>query len=113
MTHSSLLNSVYLSTAFAGNPTNGLKMVCNPVPLFHIFGLATSIIIPLLMGSTTIMPFYFPEIISTMKAIQAYKCNTLRGVPTQFVDLLNHPDRQKYDLSSLENLVLGGRYKNI
>ena len=60
------------------------------------------------MGTSIVFPFFFPETISTMKAIQGYKCNTLRGVPTQFVDLLSHPDRSKFDLSSLENLVLGG-----
>ena len=45
-----------------------------------------------------------------MKAVQAYKCNTLRGVPTQYVDILNHPERSKFDLSSLEVLIIGGRY---
>ena len=44
MTHSSLLNSAYLTTAFAGYPP-GLRMTCNPVPLFHIYGLATGLII--------------------------------------------------------------------
>ena len=61
------------------------------------------------MTSGIVFPFYFPEIVSTMKAIQDYKCVTLRGVPTQFVDLLNHPYRAKFDLSSLENLIAGGR----
>jgi fatty-acyl-CoA synthase len=60
-------------------------MICNPIPLFHIFGLATGLLIPLLMGSTIIFPFYFPETLSTMKAIQGYKCNTMRGTPTQFI----------------------------
>jgi hypothetical protein len=62
------------------------------------------------MGSSIVFPFYFPETVSTMKAIQRYKCKTLRGVPTQFIDLLNHPDRANYDLSSLENLIAGGRF---
>ena len=62
------------------------------------------------MGSTIILPFYFPEIISTMKAVQGYKCNTLRCVPTQYVDILNPPDRSKFNLSSLEVLIVGGRY---
>ena len=62
------------------------------------------------MSSTIIFPFFFPETTSTMKAIQGYKCNTLRGVPTQFVDIINHPDRSKFQLSSLESLIVGGRY---
>jgi len=28
-------------------------------------------------------------------------------VPTQYIDILNHPERKKHDLSSLENVVVG------
>lgn len=38
---------------------------------------------------------------------KAYKCNTLRGTPTQFVDLVDHPERSKLNLSSLENAIIG------
>lgn len=31
----------------------------------------------------------------------------MRGTPTQFVDLVNHPDRINYNLSSLENAIIG------
>jgi hypothetical protein len=44
MSHSSLLNSSYLSTEAVGMH-DGLRMICNPIPLFHIFGLATGILI--------------------------------------------------------------------
>lgn len=83
MTHGNLLNSAYLSTVVVGKP-EGLRMLCNPIPIFHIFGLSTGLLVPLLMGSTLVFPFYFPDTLTTMKAIQGYKCNTLRGTPTQF-----------------------------
>lgn len=44
----------------------------------------------------------------SMKFIQVFKCNTFRGVPTQFVDLLNHPERKNFDLSSLKNGLIAG-----
>lgn len=107
MTNSSLLNSAYLSTLVAGNP-DGLKMICNPVPFFHIYGFSSGFLIPLLMQSSIVFPFYFPETVTTMKAIQGYKCVTLRGTPTQFFDLLHHPERKNYDLSSLDTVIFGG-----
>lgn len=61
------------------------------------------------MGTSIVFPFFFPDTVASMKAIQKYKCNTIRGTPTQFVDLLNHKERSSYDLSSLENFILGGR----
>lgn len=63
---------------------------------------------PLLGGSTTVFPFFFPDTVATMKAIHEFKCNSLRGPPTIFFDLLNHPERSKFDLSSLDNALFGG-----
>ena len=39
----------------------------------------------MVFGTANVFPFYFPETLAAMKAIQGYKCNSLRGVPTQFV----------------------------
>ncbi|CAF5190229.1 unnamed protein product, partial [Rotaria magnacalcarata] len=36
-----------------------------------------------------------------MRAIQEEKCTALIGAPIIFRDILTHPDRKKYDLSSL------------
>ncbi len=90
-----------------GRPEELLKSVCNPVPLFHVYGLATGILIPLMFGMTKVFPFYFPETVSTIKAIEKYKCITMRGVPTQFIDILNHPEVKNHDLSSLKYIVVG------
>ena len=84
MTHSGLLNSAYLSTVVVGK-REGLRMIANPIPNFHIMGFSSGILIPLLMGTTIVFPFFFPDTLYLMKAIQAYKCNTMRGTPTQYV----------------------------
>lgn len=55
MTHSTLLNSAYLSTVVVGNP-DGLRMLCNPIPMFHIFGLSTGILIVMIL-ILTIKPY--------------------------------------------------------
>jgi fatty-acyl-CoA synthase len=107
MTQSNLLNSAYLSTDIVGN-LETLNMMCNPIPLFHIFGLSTGVFLPLLKGTSLVFPFYFPDTLTSIKAIGAYKCNSMRGTPTQFLDLLNHPERKNHNLTSLENAVIGG-----
>ena len=54
-----------------------------------------------------VYPNFFPDTLATMKAIQEEKCTSLKGAPVIFIDLLNHPDIKKYDLSSLELILLG------
>jgi acyl-CoA synthetase (AMP-forming)/AMP-acid ligase II len=43
-----------------------------------------------------------------LELIQNEKITAITGVPTQTWDLLNHPDKEKYDLSSLVDLSGGG-----
>ena len=52
---------------------------------FNYLGLNTGLFIPLQFGSDIVFPFFFPDTMSTMKGIQALKCNTMRGTPTQFI----------------------------
>ena len=98
MTHSNILNSGYFSSVLVGDLAY-FKNICNPLPFFHIFGLSTGLLLPLMFGVQIVLPFYFPETLSTLNALQHYGCDSLRGTPTQFFDILNHPMRKKFNLS--------------
>jgi fatty-acyl-CoA synthase len=108
MTHGSLLNSVNLSTQNVGVEFSGSNSICVPIPFFHIYGFSTGLLLPLIGKSKQVFPFYFPETLSTIKSVEKYKCNWLRGTPTQFFDLISHPERKKHDLSSLKSAVIAG-----
>lgn len=43
-----------------------------------------------------------------LEAVEAEKCTALHGVPTMFIAELNHPDFEKYDLSSLRTGIMAG-----
>ena len=42
-----------------------------------------------------------------MKRIEQFKITEFRGVPTMYIQLLNHPAAPKYDLSSLKTCICG------
>ena len=46
--------------------------------------------------------------VAAMEIIEREKVNITGGVPTIAWQLLEHPDRAKYDLSSLEAIAYGG-----
>lgn len=56
----------------------------------------------------TIFPAIGYDQIAVMKCIQEYKCSRMTGSPTMYIDLMNHPERPKYDLSSLTYCTMGG-----
>jgi long-chain acyl-CoA synthetase len=77
------------------------------LPLFHSFGQSCIMNTVLAMGSTlTLMPRFEPA--KAMEIVQRDRVTHFAAVPTMWVTMLNHPDRAKYDLSSLRMCGSGG-----
>ena len=75
------------------------------VPLFHATGSHVAFLMSILVGRKVVMMKKW-DAGDAIKLISKEKVSDITGVPTQTWELLNHPDRDKYDLSSLK--VLGG-----
>ena len=59
-------------------------------------------------GMTLVLHPSFEEQ-TILKSIQEHKATLFEGVPTMFMFLLNHPDFNQYDLSSLRCCTVGGQ----
>jgi len=81
--------------------------LCAPIPMFHIFSEVVGVCNVVTSKCQTVFPAILPDPIATMRAIHEDKCTTLIGAPIIYRDILNHPDRKKYDLSSLVYGAIG------
>ena len=81
--------------------------LCITVPLFHCFGLVLGVTACLTHG-TTMIPVDVYEPLKVMKALQSEKCTALHGVPTMFIAILEHPDFDQYDFSTLRTGIMAG-----
>ncbi len=81
--------------------------LCIPVPFFHCFGLVLAIMACLTHG-TTMVPIDYYRPLEVLETIQAERCTAVHGVPTMFIVMLEHPDFDKYDLSSLRTGIMAG-----
>jgi len=77
------------------------------VPLFHVTGLITQFLLSMLAKRKLIIMYKW-EAKYALDLIKEHKVTNLSGVPTQSWDLLNHPDIDDYDLSSLIDIGAGG-----
>ncbi|MHA1279776.1 MAG: AMP-binding protein [Candidatus Helarchaeota archaeon] len=69
------------------------------LPLAHIYGILMTLnTIP--HGYMNILMTFNPG--NILKVIDKYKIKVFSGIPTMFVFIANHPDFNKYDLTSLE-----------
>jgi acyl-CoA synthetase (AMP-forming)/AMP-acid ligase II len=75
-------------------------------PLFHIAGNSHFRSSLYTGGRSIVMKFFDPE--ATLRAIQVEQATHMDIVPTHLVAMLNLPDIDKYDVSSLEFLWYGG-----
>lgn len=84
-------------------PRTGLLVI----PLFHVTACSASMMGTLASGSTLVFMRKW-EPVEAMEIIEREKVNLTGGVPTIAWQLLEHPERAKYDLSSLEAVAYGG-----
>ena len=77
------------------------------VPLFHVTGEVPVMLNSFVVGRCmVIMPKW--DAAEALRLIEAEKITYFVGVPTMSLELMTHPDRHKYDLSSLKDITAGG-----
>jgi len=82
-------------------------IVLGALPLLHSFGQTCAMNATLGGGGTlTLIPRFDPG--KALEIIQRDHVNIFQGVPTMFNAMLHHPDRDRYDTSSLQVCASGG-----
>ena len=106
LTHRNILNNGY----FIGEAMDlsAEDRLCIPVPLYHCFGMVLGNLAILTHGGCIVYPNDGFEPLSVLKAVEEEKCTALHGVPTMFIAELEHPDFNKYDLSTLRTGIMAG-----
>jgi long-chain acyl-CoA synthetase len=75
------------------------------LPLFHGYGVFALNLEYLTGGKLVMISRWDPE--EAMKCIEKYKITDFRGVPTMYIQILNHPAASGYDLNSLQTCICG------
>ena len=77
------------------------------VPLFHVTGEVPVMINSFVVGRCmVVMPKW--DAGEALRLIEKEKITYFVGVPTMSLELMNHPDRHKYDLSTMRDITAGG-----
>jgi long-chain acyl-CoA synthetase len=91
----------------APDPTAPQKAFLISVPFFHATG-CFAIMIPSLMAGNKIVMQRRWDCDQALKLMQEERVTHFGGVPTIAWQVLEHPDIDKYDLSSVEGVAYGG-----
>jgi long-chain acyl-CoA synthetase len=106
LTHANLLRNADVSSRTTSEIKAG-DVVFGGLPLFHSFGQTVSMNASLMVGAClTLVPKFDPG--EALATIERDRVTHFYGVPTMYGALLHHPERERYDTSSLRTCITGG-----
>ena len=106
LSHHNILNNGYF-VARTMNFTDKDRLII-PVPLYHCFGMVMGNLGCMTHGATMIYPSEGFEPLAVLQAAEQEKATAIYGVPTMFIAQLEHPEFDRFDLSSLRTGIMAG-----
>lgn len=83
------------------------KTTLTVIPLFHVTACSAGLMGNIAAGNTLVFMYKWDPV-EAFKIIEREKVASTGGVPTIAWQLLEHPERKNYDLSSIEAIAYGG-----
>ena len=106
LTHHNILNNgFFIGEAMKLTPEDRL---CIPVPLYHCFGMVLGNLACTTHGTAIVYPGEGFDPLAVLRTVHEERCTGLHGVPTMFIAELEHPEFDRFDLSSLRTGIMAG-----
>ncbi len=106
LTHHNIVNNARFVTDAMTFTEN--DRLCIPVPFYHCFGMVMGTLGCVTKGATMVVPGEGFDPRATLHAVSDESSTALFGVPTMFVNELDLPDFESFDLSHLRTGIMAG-----
>ncbi|XP_037092808.1 medium-chain acyl-CoA ligase ACSF2, mitochondrial-like isoform X2 [Pollicipes pollicipes] len=107
LTHHNVVNNMLMMAGRVGFDAGGAR-ICMSVPLYHCFGCVGGSVMAPLHGNTLVFPSPVFNATASLQATQDERCTHMYGTPTMFVDMVNLPELERLDLSTLRSGLVAG-----
>jgi long-chain acyl-CoA synthetase len=105
LTHTNLVSNAIAFAAWIKG-TAAQETFLTALPLFHIYGMTTSMNVPILLAAKMVLlPRFDP--VAALESIQRHRVTVFCGVPTMYSVLLANPELGKFDLTSIHVCISG------
>ena len=106
LTHHNIVNNAHISAELMRFREQ--DRLCIPLPMYHCFGMVLGTLLCATHGAAIVFPSASFDPAAALDAIESERCTAVHGVPTMFIDMLDDPDFEKHDLSSLRTGIMAG-----
>lgn len=106
LTHKNLSYQIQQLEAWFPGFDEGAEVMLGALPFFHVFGMSVSMNLAIRMAWTNVLvPKPQPE--PLLESISKFKVTFAPLVPTMYIGMLDHPDMDKTDLTSIKGCFSG------
>lgn len=105
LSHYNIVNCA-IATA-ASMKWNETDKMCVMVPMFHCFGMTSSLVASIVSGAELVL-MKNTRSTTALEAIEKSKCTILSGVPSMFLAMIANPRFNEFDVSSLKSGIIAG-----
>ncbi|GFR36742.1 long-chain-fatty-acid--CoA ligase [Insulibacter thermoxylanivorax] len=106
LTHYNLIANTMQSKLWQYRNVDGHEKYLAALPFIHVFGMTVLMNLSIAAAGTLYLVPKF-QITEILRLIDAHKITVFPGAPTMYVALIHHPQRSKYDLSSIKVCISG------
>ncbi|TLS39412.1 long-chain fatty acid--CoA ligase [Pseudalkalibacillus caeni] len=106
LTHYNLVVNTMQCRYWIADARFGEEVILGILPFFHVYGMTCVMNLAIMYQSKmVILPRFDAK--DTLKTISKQRPTLFPGAPTIYISLLNHPDLDDYDLSSIKACISG------
>jgi len=106
LTHKNISYQIQQVEAWFPAFKKGAEVMLGALPIFHVFGMSVSMNFAIRMGwANVLVPKPQPE--PLLEAISKFKVSFAPLVPTMYIGILDHPDMEHTDLTSIKGCFSG------
>jgi fatty-acyl-CoA synthase len=106
LTHHNLVNNAYFVGLGLGYTEH--DRVCIPVPFYHCFGMVLGNLACIAHGACMVVPTESFNQRAVLETVEAERCTALYGVPAMFRAVLEVPEFDHFDRSTLRTGIMAG-----
>ncbi len=100
LTHRNLIADVFQCVSWNQDAVRGEERMLAVLPFFHAYGMTVAMNEAIELGAMMIiLPRFNAD--DALEAINLYRPTRFPGVPTMYMAIMNHPQIQKYNVSSI------------
>lgn len=105
-THHGLINKAFLSARILKLGPDDRAGLC--VPLYHMFGNTCVVLTAFSVGAEVLFLGPHFEVDRALEGLARGEATVVMGAPSQFIAMLEHPNRPRLNLSALRGGIMGG-----